>query len=403
MVKLAWSALGVFLLIAACDRIDENVPPLPTSGPEVAALQNFDRVMWSIMHKWEIPGAALAVAKDGHILFARGYGYEDRPGEKLVRPDSVFRIASLSKPITAVTVLRLVDEGKLSLDNPVLEVLPDLGLPADPRFADVTVQHLLIHAGGWDEEVSGDPMIKRVAVFHESNLPRCANVIRFQIDQPLDFAPGSRHAYSNFGYCLLGRVIERASGTDYEEAVQTFVLGPAGTTSMQLGKTPFDQRMNGEVVYHGTGGENPYGSYGKVTFAMEALDSVGGWVGSAIDLVRFASAVDGRSNSANILQDETIELMVSYPGFTKREGEPDYYAMGWHIHPMESGDIWYHPGSWPGSVALLVRYDQGPIFAAFFNARPPDYGKMMEETGKRMFDAVNRVRSWPDHDLYAVN
>lgn len=401
MAKLAWSALCTFLFMTACDTIDQDVPPLPTSGPEVSALKEFDRVMWSIMHKWEIPGAALALAKDGRLLLAHGYGYVDRQGETLVRPDSLFRIASLSKPITAATVLRLVDEGKLSLEDPVLEVLAEPGLPTDPRFAEVTIRHLLIHAGGWDKDVSGDPMIKRAAVFHGSNLPSCANVIRFQIEQPLDFTPGTRFAYANFGYCLLGRAIERVSGMSYEDAVRTYVLGPAGATSMRLGKTTFEHRMNGEVAYHGTGGENPYGSYGKVTFAMEAMDAVGGWVGSAIDLVRFASAVDGRPDPPDILREETLVGMVSYPGFTQREGKSDYYAMGWHIHPMKSGDIWYHPGSWPGSVAVLARYEGGAIFAALFNARPPEYDKMMDDVGERLSDAVFRVRSWPEQDLFA--
>ena len=125
-------------------------------------MEAFDRLVADLMHRYNLPGGALAIVKDGRLVFARGYGLADIQNQEPVRPDSLFRIASLSKQVTAVAVLKLVEEGKLDLDERVFEILSDFtepeGASRDPRIAEITVRHLLHHAGGWDKEVSGfDP------------------------------------------------------------------------------------------------------------------------------------------------------------------------------------------------------------------------------------------------------
>src|SRR5262249_31395645 len=169
-----------------------------------------------------------------------------------VESTALFRIGSISKPITAVAILQLVERGKLSLDAGVWELLR-LSEPSDRRWKRVTIRHLLQHTGGWDRDESIDPMFRSAEIARALRVPQPAtpaHIIRYMLGQRLDFDPGSRFAYSNFGYCLLGRVIETVSGAAYETHVQEHVLAPLGITRMRLGKTLPAERAAGEVAYY---------------------------------------------------------------------------------------------------------------------------------------------------------
>ena len=164
-----------------------------------------------------MPGLALAVTDYGRLVYARGYGYADVATGEKVTPKSLFRIASISKPITAVAILQLVEQGKLGLDDRVFEVLDYHSEIAqigdfDDRQRKITIRHLLEHRGGWDRGISFDAMFQSVRFANELDVPAPANpeiVIRAMLRKKLDFEPGYRYAYSNYGYCLLGRVIEK--------------------------------------------------------------------------------------------------------------------------------------------------------------------------------------------------
>ena len=180
------------------------------AGPMAEA---FDREVGEFMKARAIPGGALAVVKDRRLVYARGYGLADREKNSAVEADSLFRIASVSKPITAVAVLKLVEDGKLDLEQRAFDIVKadPLG-EGDARLRQITIRQLLHHTGGWDRGKSFDPMFRsrRIAKAAGVDAPAMpAAIIRYMIGQPLDFEPGSRYAYSNFGYCVLGRVIER--------------------------------------------------------------------------------------------------------------------------------------------------------------------------------------------------
>src|SRR5215813_12315238 len=184
---------------------------LATSGSAHPELASFDELMTTFVKEQQVPGAGLAVTKDSRLVYARGFGLADRQRQQAVEPTALFRIASLSKPITAVAVLQLVERTKLTLDAKVWDVLK-LPEPSDTRWKQVTILHLLQHTGGWDRDKSFDPMFRSVFIAQMLNVSPPAepqHIIRYMLGQPLDFDPGSRYAYSNFGYCILGRVIER--------------------------------------------------------------------------------------------------------------------------------------------------------------------------------------------------
>ena len=295
--------------------------------PELAAV---DAVMDDLMARWQLPGGQVALAKDGRLVLNRGYGLADVERGEPVQPTSLFRIASVSKAITAVAILTLVDAGTLALDDtvfPLLAFAPPPHATMDPRLATITVQDLLVHAGGWDSAQSFDPQglpfsRTAAAMVGLADPAEAATIVRFMLGEPLDFDPGTRQAYSNFGFNVLGRVIEHVSGQPYEAYVRDHVLAPAGITTMRLGRTRLADRAPGEVRYYAPPGQAPGWSvfwgegfapfaYGGSTY-LEALDAHGGWIASAADLVRFATAVDGQRGPA-LLTPETVQAMITTP------------------------------------------------------------------------------------------
>jgi N-acyl-D-amino-acid deacylase len=379
--KTAILGILISLLLASCQPTDS----VPTTGEYKFGMGHFDRTMIQLMEKWEIPGGALAVAQDGQLLLARGYGYADVENGELVQPDSLFRIASISKPITAAAVLKLVEEGKLDLDMPAFQLMDDFqhleGVEAEPRLAQITIRHLLEHSGGWDRNISFDPMFRAVEIAREMGTPQpadCPTIIRYMLGQPLDFDPSSHYAYSNFGYCVLGRVIEQVSGQPYEAYVKNNILAPIGIENMHLGRTLLADQLQGEVNYYADettitwsvfpGVWNtvpwPYGG-----FHLEAMDAHGGWIASATDLARFAYALDAENPRA-ILDVDSLAVMFTRPDIPLWEGTDSYYALGWHVRPAgKSANLW-HAGSLPGTTAMVYRSSSGLVWVALFNTRP---------------------------------
>ena len=147
---------------------------------------------------------------------------------------------------------------ELRLEDKVFQVLGlTEDLAADSQLRDVTISHLLQHVGGWDSSTTFDPLFAtdRILRVLEVEPPVTQpHIIEFMLRQPLQFAPGERYAYSNFGYMLLGRVIETRSGRSYEDYVKEEVLVPIGVTSMQLGRSFPEDRAEGEVTYYDEAG-----------------------------------------------------------------------------------------------------------------------------------------------------
>ena len=397
----------------------------------------FDELLTTFIGEHKIPGGAVAVSRNGRLVYSRGFGYADVEAKTPVEPASRFRIASISKPITAVAVLQLVEQGKLGLDERVFELLkedpnlPPHGTP-DLRLAQITIRQLLQHTGGWDRDMSFDPMFRPIEIARELNTDPPAGqaqVIRYMRGQPLDFQPGERYAYSNFGYCLLGRLIEQVSGEQYETYVKEHVLKPLGITRIQLGRTLPEYRADGEVKYYEPGdkrgpavigqnlGEDVHLPYG--TWNLEAMDSHGGWIASAIDLVRFAAAFDYPAR-CRILKPASIADMfarpIGAPGFDA-EGKlkPTFYGLGWMVRndvgadaihdtttPGERSSQW-HTGSLDGTSTILVRRHDGLCWAVLFNTR----NSVPEKAPARLIDLLmhktaNAIQEWPPGDEFGV-
>jgi CubicO group peptidase (beta-lactamase class C family) len=398
------------------------------TGTAVPKLVVFDELMGEFMREHKPPGAALAVSFHGRLVYARGFGYADVEAKELVRPDSLFRIASLSKPFTAVGVLRLVEKGKLKLDDrvlPILKLEPYLepGTGMDPRWHDITVLHCLQHTGGWDRGKSFDPMGARtaedVARALGVRLPIDAKqIIRFTMGKPLDSDPGTAYAYSNFGYCVLGRVIEAVSGRAYPEYMVQEVLAPLGIRRMRLGKNLLKDRAPGEVKYYdgekrtgraisgpeiGKRAPLPYG-----VECIETMDANGGWIASAMDLVRFAAALDDPKRCP-LLSEASIQALLAPPAGAVGHGadgkpKPEYYACGWNVRSAVRRPGKYaksHSGLLAGSSTMLVCREDSIDWAAVFNCDADKDGKQYAALIRPLVNrAVGEIKEWPARDLW---
>ena len=398
------------------------------TGPVMPKLAAYDDLMAAFMREHRPPGAALAVAYHGRLVYARGFGCANLEKHEPVRPGSLFRIASVSKPFTATAVMHLVEQGKLQLDArvfPILKLQPHLerGARLDPRWHDITVRHCLQHTAGWNRDRSFDPMsaetAEQVARALKVPLPiHPQQIIRYTMGKPLDFAPGTAYAYSNFGYCVLGRVIEAVSGKPYHEFVRQKILAPLGIRGMHLGRNLLRDLAPGEVQYYDsrrrTGraicgpriGQQvplPYG-----VECIETMDANGGWIASAVDLVRFAAALDDPKRSPVLGEDSIRTMLAPPPGAVghgpKGRPKPAYYACGWDVRPVAGQPGKYtkwHLGLLAGSSTLLVCRADGIDWAVLFNS---DAGKDGKEFAALIDPLLHKpaseIKDWPEIDLF---
>ena len=412
-----------FLRDAALGLVSASAFPVraATKDPVAALAKAFDPLVKKFMHERGVPGGALAVVKDRKLLYARGYGWADRDKKISAQPDTLFRIASVSKPFTAVAVFKLITRGKFSVDTKAVELagieplLAD-GAKRDARLDRITVRQLLQHTGGWDRDTSGDPMFKAVPIatlVGEAPPAGPRAVIRYMLGRPLDFDPGTRYAYSNFGYCILGRIIEKISGQSYESFVHENVLKTAGITRMKIGSTR--EQAEGESRYYTVDTKEasnvfpdgprkvpwPYGG-----FHLEAMDAHGGWIASAIDLVRFAAAMDDPEHSS-LLKPESLKEMFNPPPapVSRREDgvlNSIFYGCGWQVRPTtKTGRInFWHNGSLPGTATFLARRGDGISYAVLFNQRSENLKLGDSAIDPALAAAADSVKKWPEEDLF---
>ena len=404
---------------SAADPQSFSLPsePIKATGISRSEFRSFDEMMETFLKQHRVPGASLAVTRAGKLVYARGFGYAELDGRRNVEPDSLFRIASISKPITAFAVLQLSQRGKIQLDEPVF---PQLGLETngdrrDQRLKDVTVRHLLQHTGGWDRNLSFDPMSAptRAAVMKQFGLSYPfdpAYIVQFMLDKPLDFDPGTRMSYSNFGYCILGRLIHAASGKPYEKYVKQSVLAPMGIRRMQIGQTASYQPA--EVRYYHRDKSAVDRLLLSRGLAVEVYESHGGWIASTIDLVRFAHENDElvaktRRGRRQLLSPDHFLTMFARPGgdvWLDSEGalKPSFYGCGWNVRPKTTGRNIWHTGSLIGSSTLLVRRHDGLCWAVLFNTRDGNDGKGLSGMiDPLIHKAAGEVQQWPERlDLF---
>jgi CubicO group peptidase (beta-lactamase class C family) len=342
---------------------------------EVAANSKIARISQigqSFLEKTGIPGLSIAFAKQGKILHQEAFGFANVERKEKLNKIHSFRIASVSKPITAAVIFALIEAGKLKQTDLVFGAQGILRSypPVSDATKNLTVNHLLTHSiGGWGNRAN-DPMFMYRDASH-------AELIAWVLKNlSLSAMPGASYEYSNFGYCLLGRIIEQITGKTYEQASKELILNRAGISQMQIAGNQANQKLVNEVVYYADRAEDPY------AMNVSRMDSHGGWLATPTELVKFVGSVDGLQPSSNILKPSTIAAM------TRPSSVNSTYASGWQVN---SAPNWWHNGSLPGTSSLLVRTASGMCWSACANARTKDSLSMLDDM---MWAMAKSVPDW---------
>jgi len=363
-------------------------------------------VVNSFMKKWNVQGAAVAIARQGKLVYARGFGYADTAAGIETQPYSKFRVASISKLVTAVAVMKLMEEGKLSLDDKVFGpdgILNDscYCYPRDKRVFNISVAHLLSHEGGWSQRY-GDQMFMPHVIAREMkcSLPvDTRTIVRFALSKRLHFTPGTGRSYSNLGYSILGLVIEKISGMPYEEYCTTAIFEPLGIYDIVPGKNLPEEKAPFEVTYYEPAGmplrPSVYGTGELVPVRyggndVEALGAAGYWLATAPDLMKLVLAVDGFDYNDDILTESSIELMTDVNN--------NISPLGWKT-TLENGTR-IRTGSFAGTAAMIKRQPDGLTWIVLLNSSAWNGPGIHTYINRMMASMVSQISDWPEYNLF---
>jgi CubicO group peptidase (beta-lactamase class C family) len=414
--------LLLFLLVVVGCNIQFGPHELPNHYPELDSnglnfritnnLSEFNGSQFiekeanDFLRQWNLAGMTMAILKDGKLVYAHGFGYANVEGKQEVIPGNLFRIASVSKLITAVGIMKLVEKKKISLDSKVFgpkALLKDkiFEKVADKRLYNITVRHLLAHAGGWSLSY-GDPAFNSLVVLEktgESGAATLDSYCRFVASRRLHFDPGTRSSYSNMGYMFLGKVIESVTGQTYEDFIRNGVLKPVGISDMHIGRSYLSDRRINEVKYYESEESQPIPAFdgsGRLVpkpyggNPIELLGAAGGWIASSVELAKLMALIDGFRNYPDMLPQNLINQMTVNKDFKG--------PLGWKV-VKDNGD-WIRTGSMAGTSAIMKRQSSGFSWIIIINSsswkgpRLPAYiNYMMEKIEKKNLN-------WPKTDLF---
>jgi D-alanyl-D-alanine carboxypeptidase len=347
-------------------------------------MTSIDQNVTAFMKMYSVPALSIAITLNDKLVYAKAYGQSDVEANQTATTNNLYRVASLSKQITSAVIMKLMDQGKISMSDKVFGPGAILGttygtLPYGPGITDITIGELLHHTeGGWPDN-NTDPMLTNPSLTSQQ-------IVTWGLDNvPLLTAPGTptSYYYSHFGYCILGRVIEKITGLTYIQAAQSLILQPSGITDMQIAGNTLNDRVANEVKYYDA---NNY----AYTFNINRMDATEGWIASATDLARFLVHVDGLS-SETILSPNALTVMS-----TGSVANPNY-ACGWEINMYN----WYHHGNLPGTGTSQAITTQSGNFNYVIltntNNSDPNFYNNMDNI---FWTALPSTGNWPTYDLF---
>lgn len=347
---------------------------LSNKASTTAALEPMDRKMSRFMDKWDLRGMSVAVTRHDSLIFAKAYGWSDEKFGIALEANQVMRIASSSKLITAVAVMKLCEEGRLRLDAKVFGpkgILSDTiysNAITDERLYDLTVDHLLLHKGGFSTRF-GDPMFNIRDIMVADSLaeaPRGGDLARRVLRRRLMAAPGEIRRYSNFGYMLLSLVVEQAAGKDYWDYVMNDLLGEVCSGGFYPATNYLSERYDCESCYYApdTVMVEEYNGSGKMVprvyggTDVYGLMGAGGWVASAPAIARLVASIDGDNGVPDILTAKSIALMTEY-------NEESAMCRGWsHI---EKDGSWLRTGTLYSAHSFVKHFPDGECWVIVTN------------------------------------
>ena len=375
---------------------------------DLRSTEKMEQYIRNWMARNAIRGASLAVMKNEHLVYCKGFGWADEERNIPAEVGDIYRIASASKLITAVGIMKMCDEGLLTLNS---KVFGPEGILNDPQFSDIkdkraeqiTVRQLLNHTAGFSRRL-GDPMFRTTDIMRWEEMdhtPSADELIAFQLRQKLRDKPGGAPQYSNIGYLVLSRVIEKVSGVSYEEYIQRHVLWPAGCYDMHIARNYYDERFPHEVKYYGSDPNDEIESFdgsGKMKPRqyggnnITGLQGAGAWVCSAVELLRLVASIDGKEGVPDILSPQSVSEM-------KRIARKGDYALGWARYNSKTGSL-IRTGTMSGTCAYIE--NKGNTAYVFLTNTSHYRGASFTNSIGRMVNtAMSKVSEWPtDRDLF---
>lgn len=387
LLTLLTAALGFSFLSAGEEpkpRLNEVLTNELSDIPELAPM---DAAIDSFRTFWNIKGLNFAVMRRDSLLYAKGYGWADVENAEAMAPGTTLRLASVSKLLTAIAIIKLAEEGHFSLQSPVfgpfgvLEGYDDV--ISDDRHFLISVEHLLRHEGGLYYG-RNDPMFTpatHMRTLGISTPPTQEQLARLLLSRNLEFDPGTSRQYSNFGYMLLGMIVEQVSGKPYDQYMKEEIFEPNGCYGFEIAGNYLADRHPGESRYYlppDTQLISEYNGSGRRVSRcyggsdIKNLGGGGAWTGSAPELARLVACIDGRGPISDILSQESLERMALQDG-------DDAYPMGW----MDSrGGELTRTGTLSGTSALIKLYPDGECWIMISNTstwRASQFTKNMAE------------------------
>lgn len=374
-------------------------------------LAKLDHIMESTLQSEKIPGGSLAIARAGRLVYARGFGLAvvnkaHTPETKLhgvsgkpFTPTTLLTIASVSKTVCALAVLRLVEHGQLSLDEKLYAALGSPPLPrppADRRVFDITVRQLLYHCAGWRREDIGysRQVMRRVA---GNSVVPYMELLTEIFCLPLDYTPGSQAHYSNLQFAILRLVVEHKSKDNYEHYVRTQVLQPAGITDM-LPEGAFNTYMPNEAHrYDCHHGRELKGGRRHMMFA----DVTGSWLASTVDLVKLVTAMDG-TRLPDYLQPYLYRAMLAPPPPpVPRRPNGSHFGMGLDTAYYQHGRSGFSKnGGVAGARAYIEHLPDNTDFAILLNGSGAGRGPSLPVFVTQVRQSIRATSDWPHKDLF---
>ncbi len=367
--------------------------------------QKIDDQITSIMRRWQIPGAEIAISNGAKVVLVHSYGFAELETNRPVHCHDLFRIASVSKCITALAVGKLIEDGRLNLDDHLADLLPELfqSLPPehDERLKKITVADLLNMTAGWDRDKRGEvlfaPQILRTARKYETLCtPDLDTVCRAEFSKPLEHDPGTEFSYSNFSYALLGKIIEQKSKQDYTEFCREKLLSPLSLNQIQAAKRLPETLLENEVHYYPEGLTPKKKSmfsqdmdiklaapYGRID--IERYPQSFGWLSNAESLLTFCT-------NTSMLSKATLSKLYARPAASTWKKSKTYFASGWEFsNDYSTGSaVLFKDGTLSGSRAFVIQYPDGIACAALFNARPKyRKGDPFMQAVRSLFDEIH--------------
>jgi D-alanyl-D-alanine carboxypeptidase len=359
MKKYFYAFVAIIVIsFSACKKSEtaggETPAPPPVTQVDIAAVNTN---ISNFMAAYNIPGASLAVTKNGKLVYLKGFGKANTTTGEAVTPAHRFRLASVSKTFTGVAIMKLVQAGSLNLDAKVFGVSGVLGsdfgtAPYNANLLNITVRHLLQNvSGSWGGASGGDVIDQNPTYTYKQFFDWVINT------RPNPNVPGTVYDYSNINFVLAGRIIEKISGKSYINYIKEDIMASIGGTQTDMsGKTEAEQKAN-EVKYYGQGADAAY----VYNIAFPRRDADGGLMTTAKDLIRLVNAIDGSATRPDILNTTNLTALTTtssvFPG----------YACGIGIWSAEN--VWFNYGSLPGTRTGFMRNANGVCVSLLLNSR----------------------------------